>query len=169
MTQTISAARGNQTVANNSVTSIYTNSASGSSRVIINGLTLFATVSATTLASGLYIRNASGGSDLIVAAYRQNGISRDALAWVPGTVPVGSVNTVNGAGFVGLLYDNGVINSVALGGLQFNNAGTTVNNQLAFCPKNLWLCPSDQLIFRAISGNANDMTLVYNFTVITET
>jgi len=169
MAQTISAARGNQSVANNSVTSIYTNSSSGSSRVIINGLTIFGTGGGTTLLSALYIRNSSGGNDLVVAAYCQNGTGRDALVWVPGSIPVGAVNSVNGQGMYGMVFNTGVDNSVAVDGLQWNWSGTSFVNQFHYCPKNIWLGPSDQLIFRAKSGNTSNMTLVYNFTVITET
>jgi hypothetical protein len=169
MAQTISAQRGSISVSANTNTTLYTNSASGSSRVIINSLGMFIQSGDTTLiASGLYIVNSGGGTAIPFAMARTSMASQLAQVWVPGTTPVGSSIGASNPGQM-VFINNGSANSTNPNQMQWNYAGGSITNNFAYCPKSVWMGPSDVLRFVQTNGASGDVTLVYNFTVITET
>lgn len=168
MTQTISAQRGNTSITANSYTTLYTNSASGSSRVIINSMALFSTTDNTFIASGLFLTNTGGGTPVPIALARSTVSANYALIYIPGTVPVGSNNNTAGNGFV-VMVNTSNPNSSNPNELTLNYSGTSNASAFAYCPKSFWVGPSDAIQFRQTNNNTSALTLVYNLTVITET
>ncbi len=169
MAQTISAQRGNTSITANTDTTLFTNSSSGSSRVIINSVGLFMqSGDATLIASGLYIANSGGGIMIPFALARTTMASQYCHIYVPGTTPVGSSIGASSPGQM-IFINNGSQSSTNPNQMQWNYAGGSITNNFAYCPKSVWLGPSDILKFRQTNSSSNDMTLVYNFTVITET
>jgi hypothetical protein len=169
MAQTISAQRGSTSVAINTFSTLYTNSASGSSRVIINTFGLFTTSGDVTfIASGLFLTNSAGGFSMPVAMGRSTVTTEYCQIWVPGTTPVGMVNNSQGTGMM-MLINRGNQSSTNPNELQWNFSGTQVVDPFAFCPKSIWMGPSDVLSVRQTNGNGANLTVNYNFTVITET
>jgi hypothetical protein len=170
MAQTITASRGNGTsIANSTYTTLYTNSASGSSRVIINSFALCQIGVADTCNSALYILNSGGSLYIPFAVYRQGTINILVQVYVPGSIPVGSVNNTQGYGFVGI-FSNANLNDTSPNALSWNYSGTsTISNGWHLCPKSIWLNPSDTIVVRQNNGASNTMNAHWNFTIITET
>ena len=168
MAQTISAQSGTLNLATNTDTTVFTNSSSGSSRVIINSVAWFMTPSATSLiASGLYIQNSAGGTMIPFALARTTMSNQYCQIWVPGTTPVGTAGSTSTGQFV--FINNGSSASTNPNQMQWNYTGNTIQNVFAYCPKSIWLGPSDILKARMTNDQSENMNLVYNFTVITET
>ena len=169
MAQTISAQRGNVSIAHNTSVTLFTNSASGSSRVIINTVGLFSTSSDhANWASALYLGNAGGGNNIPFAINRTSYGPNYAQIYVPGTIPVPSINNTNGLGMIAHV-NNSSVNNTDPNSMLWNWTSANISVQHAWCPKSIWMGPSDNLIFRQFNNNAQTCTLVYNFTVITET
>tara|TARA_R110000868_G_scaffold272380_1_gene531657 strand:- start:527 stop:1036 length:510 start_codon:yes stop_codon:yes gene_type:complete len=169
MAQTISAQRGSTSIAINTFSTLYTNSSSGSSRVIINAFGLFTTTGDVTfIASGLYLTNSAGGFSIPVAIARTTMASQYNHIYVPGSIPVGSAVNTNGTGFV-ILVNRSNQSSTAPNEMQWSYSGTAVVDPIHYCPKSIWMGPSDVLSVRQTNGNGANMTANYNFTVITET
>lgn len=168
MAQTISASRGNQAYASNSsAVTLFTNSASGSSRVIINSMamTIIGTTGSNDMA--LYIRNTGGGYDIPFALYR-NAVSAGMVYFLPGTVPVASwSNTTGLAGVV--MYGTALDRTNDPNELRINWASSNVtSSNINVCPKSVWLGPSDSIIFRGLNSSASSSTINWNFTCILE-
>ena len=169
MAQTISAQRGTLNLPTNTDTTVFTNSSSGSSRVIINSIAWFMSPSATTLiASGLYIQNSAGGTMIPFGMARTTMANQYCQIWVPGTTPVGSSIGASTPGEI-VFINNGSSASTNPNQMQWNYAGSSITNNFAYCPKSIWMGPSDILRARMTNDQSENMNLVYNFTVITET
>jgi len=171
MAQTISAQRGSTSISTNTDTTLFTNSASGSSRVIINSVGLFmpsGSGDTNLIASGLYIQNTGGGVMIPFALARTTMSSQYCHIYVPGTTPVGSAIGASNPGQI-IFINNGSPVSTNPNQMQWNYSGSSTTNNYAYCPKSVWMGPSDLLRFRQTNNAGSDMTLVYNFTVITET
>lgn len=170
MTQTITASRGNAvSIANSTYTLLYTNSASGSSRVIINSFVLAQIGIADTCNSALYILNSGGTIYAPFAVLRQGSLNLFVQIYVPGSIPIGSVNNTQGTGFVGL-FTSAALDDTSPNSLTWNYSGTnTISNGYHICPKSIWLNPSDKIYLRQNNGAGNTMNATWNFTVITET
>lgn len=169
MAQTISVQRGSTSISTNTDTTIFTNSASGSSRVIINSVGWFIQDgSASYIATGLFVQNSAGGVMIPFGMARTTMASQLSQVWVPGTTPVGSsIGTSNPGQMV--FINNGSANSTDPNQMQWNYAGSTITNNFAYCPKSIWMGPSDVLKARQANSSGQSTNLVYNFTVITET
>jgi hypothetical protein len=168
MAQTISAQRGSTSIAINTFSTLYTNSASGSSRVIINAFGLFTTTGDVTfIASGLFLTNSAGGFSMPVALARTTPAAQYCQIYVPGTVPVGNLNATQLGQFI--FVNDGNQSSTNPTEMRLNYTGTTLSASFAYCPKTIWMGPSDVLSVRQTNNNGANMTVNYNFTVITET
>lgn len=168
MAQTISAQRGSTSIAANTFTTLYTNSASGSSRVIINAFGLFTTTGDVTfIAGGLFLTNSAGGFSIPVALARTTVSSQYCQIYVPGTTPVGNANSTQAGQVVFINISNQ--SSTNPNEMIWNYAGATTTTAYAYCPKSIWMGPSDVLSVRQTNGNGANMTANYNFTVILET
>jgi hypothetical protein len=168
MAQTISAQRGTLSLSPNTDTTVFTNSSSGSSRVIINSVAWFMTPTATSLiASGLFIQNSAGGTMIPFALARTTMSNQYCQVYVPGTVPVGQLGSSTAGHFT--FINNGSSASTNPNQMQLNYTGTSIISNFAYCPKTIWLGPSDLFRARMTNDQGENMNLVYNFTVITET
>jgi len=168
MAQTISAQRGTLNLATNTDTTVFTNSSSGSSRVIINSIAWFMTPTATSLiASGLFIQNSAGGTMIPFALGRTTMANQYCQVYVPGTTPVGQLGSSTAGHFI--FINNSTSASTNPNGMQLNYAGNSIIQNFAYCPKTIWLGPSDLLRARMTNDAGENMNLIYNFTVITET
>lgn len=168
MAQTISASRGSQAYnTNNSAVTLFTNSASGSSRIIINSMMYTIDTSQQPMDMILYIRNTGGGYDVPFAISR-NAINAGMIMMMPGNTPIGQINNTSTSNT--LWYGTTLSATQSPNDLRLNwtSASTTANN-LHVCPKSIWLGPSDSIIIRARNDNSNAGNIVWNFTCILET
>jgi hypothetical protein len=170
MAQTISAQRGSTTISTNTDTTIFTNSSSGSSRLIINSVGWFLSGGGDTsmIASGLYIQNSAGGIMIPFALARTTMSAQYCHIYVPGTTPVGSALGASNPGQM-VFINNGSPNSTDPNQMQWNYAGGSLTNNFAYCPKSIWMGPSDVIKCRQTNNAGQTTVLVYNFTLITET
>jgi len=169
MAQTISAQRGSTSIAINTFSTLYTNSSSGSSRVIINAFGLFTTTGDVTfISSGLFLTNSAGGFSMPVALARTTVSASYNHIYVPGTTSVGSATSASTPGMM-IFINNSNQSSTNPNEMQWNYAGSTTITQYAYCPKSIWMGPSDVLSVRQTNSNGANMTVNYNFTVILET
>lgn len=168
MAQTISASRGSQSYSGSeAAVTLFTNSASGSSRVIINSMAMTLDSSSNGFMA-LYIRNAGGGYDIPFALYR-NGVSGSLFYFLPGTVPVASWSNTGGLSGV-VMYGTASASTNAPSALRINWSSSSVTTtNINVCPKSIWLGPSDSIIFRAYNDAGTGSNINWNFTCILET
>ena len=169
MAQTISSSRGNTAYTADSTSSsalaVYTNGANPT-RVIINSLAwLSGSASSNNTRFVLYLRNSgTTTNDIPVAGSSQNSIA--SMILIPGQIPVpGLTNTTQNTAFnlVTSSVSGTLANDVLMG-----SAVNAQNSGYSFCPKNIWMGPSDVLIVRIYTASSLAGTVVWNFTTITE-
>jgi hypothetical protein len=166
MAQTITAVRGNTayTPNNTNELTLYTNGSGGSTRVIINSCGFIRSNSTNDQARYvIYLRNSGGGSDMPVAMISNNVITN--AFFLPG---VTSVPQSSSAGY-GILFPV-TQGSAAITPQQLFVATLTsgIDSGCSYCPKSIWMGPSDVLIFRGYNGANTAGNVVWNFTAITE-
>lgn len=120
------------------------------------------------IASGLYVQNSAGGIMIPFALARTTMASQYCHIYVPGTTPVGSSIGASNPGQM-VFINNGNSNSTDPNQMQWNYAGGSITNNFAYCPKSIWMGPSDVMKCRQTNNSGQTTVLVYNFTVITET
>jgi hypothetical protein len=167
MAQTISASRGSQSYAGaETAVTLFTNSASGSSRVIINSMAMTLNTSSNGHMA-LFIRNAGGGYDIPFALYR-NSVGAGLFYFLPGTVPVASWTQAGLSGVV--MYGSASERTNGPSELRINwSSSNLTTNNISICPKSIWLGPSDAIIFRGYNDAGNGSNINWNFTCILET
>lgn len=103
-----------------------------------------------------------------VALARTTMASQYCQVYVPGTTPVGSALGASNPGQM-VFINNGNQSSTNPNEMRWNYAGSSITDNFAYCPKTIWMGPSDVLSVRQTNNNGANLTVNYNFTVITET
>ena len=87
--------------------------------------------------------------------------------FLPGTVQIPQNNSVGSAIAFPCTQETIGINPTEL---FMANLPSGITSGVSYCPKSIWMGPSDSLIFRgSVSGGSNQsVTVVWNFTAITE-
>lgn len=157
MAQTIAAVRGNQayTPNNSNELTIYTNG-SNSTRVIINSLAFIqSSTNNDTQRCLLLLRNSTGGADVPVAMVSQNACTT--VSFTPGQIPTGQPYAIVGQSINFFRPSD-----------TYLGTSNSVSSFFAYCPKSIWMGPSDVLIYVGYNSNTYSGNVVWNFTTISE-
>ena len=182
MAQTIAMQRGSQSVTCQGTNryTLFTQSGGNATRVVINGLAIYASSSnsAGNWSIGLFIKN-SGTSVYLPVAFKNNPGSANTMNvfLLPGI----GANANTGAQRAST---NDTISAVSLLGgntndwpnadnmiLQGISSQVTLGNSTAlydYCPQNIWLGSGDALILSTHNPATLAATVAWNFTTITE-
>ena len=169
MPQTIQIQRGASTLANNSITTLFTQSGGLGTRVIFNMLTFYGSGQMGSPTLNICRVSSTGGGSLV--AYFKGGGTFWTGQFIPSSDAIGPAMGLSGSSAtVGgtLSADTGSSNYINTFTPNFVSIISGNSGWGSYAPSNFWLGPSDSVTLGFSDNNSRTLTFAYSFTTITE-